>query len=260
MKLVLAPGDVAAIERATVEAVAPDRVVQLPGWLLPMDPGTIGRARSAVPLVHAQGTEQQAQVRQLPAIVAKYRAEGYAPAFRLPASAQALHEALGAMGFQGVEPSLVMAGPVDDLACVVPESVQAGAGGVDVSTVPSDGWKALFLGEGMDPVDGTARVRNLSRAPHTLYVSWQEGGDTLACGAASFGQGWLGVHGMRTALAQRGRGLAGQVLRAMALQARLRGIDRVFLQVGGANSAAQSLYRRAGLGVAWDYAYWKPLA
>jgi hypothetical protein len=39
--------DIEALERATVDAVAPDAVVQWPGWLLPMDGGTIGRAEAA---------------------------------------------------------------------------------------------------------------------------------------------------------------------------------------------------------------------
>ena len=51
--LPLADADVAAIERATLQAVSPERVEALPGWLLPIDHGTVGRAKSAVPLSHA---------------------------------------------------------------------------------------------------------------------------------------------------------------------------------------------------------------
>lgn len=45
--------DIEALERATVQAVAPQQLWELPGWLVPVDPGTVGRARSAVPLHHA---------------------------------------------------------------------------------------------------------------------------------------------------------------------------------------------------------------
>ncbi|WP_341911120.1 hypothetical protein [Polaromonas sp. YR568] len=45
--------DVASIEQATLAAVAPDTVEAHEGWLLPVDHGTIRRARSAVPLQHA---------------------------------------------------------------------------------------------------------------------------------------------------------------------------------------------------------------
>ena len=49
---ILSDADIEAIERATLDAVSPERVESLPGWLLPMDSGTVGRARSAVPLSH----------------------------------------------------------------------------------------------------------------------------------------------------------------------------------------------------------------
>jgi hypothetical protein len=41
------------IERATLQVVVPDEMVCLPGWLVPVFSGTVGRARSAVPLQHA---------------------------------------------------------------------------------------------------------------------------------------------------------------------------------------------------------------
>ena len=43
-----------AIERATVAAVSPDDQAEIAGWILPFDAGTVGRAKSAVPLVHTQ--------------------------------------------------------------------------------------------------------------------------------------------------------------------------------------------------------------
>ena len=49
-----------------------------------------------------------------------------------------------------------------------------------------------------------------------------------------------------------------RVLRAMAQEARQRGIERVFLQVDQHNAPALALYRRAGLALAWGYAYWRP--
>ena len=46
------PSDIASIERATLDAVCPAEVHEIPGWLLPYDPLPVGRARSAVPLAH----------------------------------------------------------------------------------------------------------------------------------------------------------------------------------------------------------------
>ena len=277
--------DIEALERATIEAVSPDQVQHLPGWLLPMDAGTVGRARSAVPLSHPTQPDQQAlQANQLADIAARYRAQGMKPAFRIPDTAIHLHTALATLGMQRMEPTLVMKGTLAALAATpvfsrqgrneaaAPKASSTGARNrsdihaqpptLMVETSPGEGWQALFLGEGFDPVDGAHRVRLLSRSPRTLYVSALLDDEVVACGAASFGHGWMGVHGMRTALSHRGQGLAAQVLRVMAHQARVhvhgQGVSRVFLQVGATNTAALALYKRAGFAEAWPYAYWKP--
>ena len=52
-KVVVPDQVVADIERATLSVVVPDELICLPGWLVPIFSGTVGRARSAVPLQHA---------------------------------------------------------------------------------------------------------------------------------------------------------------------------------------------------------------
>lgn len=242
--------DVQAIERATLAAVSPERVETCPGWLLPMDVGTVGRARSAVPLSH----RPPADLSVLDAIAGAYRAGGFVPRFRLPDTEGwgAAHEHLTARGFEPVQPTLTQTAPLEALLAL------KGHPGVSLEERPDAAWLAMFLGEGLDPVDGASRSQALARAHGTLFASLREGGHTLACGAASYGWGWLSVHGMRTALGQRGRGLASAVMRTMAEEAARRGIARVFLQVDAQNAPALSLYRRIGFETAWPYVYWHP--
>ncbi|WP_439518643.1 GNAT family N-acetyltransferase [Hydrogenophaga sp.] len=244
----LREADIESLERATLQAVAPEAVEMFPGWLLPMDGGTVGRAHSAVPLSHVQ-PEPDA----LNAIVKRYEVRGFSPVFRLPdvAAFQTMHRALQRQGFTRRQPTLTQTARVDDLL-----AMPAGLPG-ELAAAPDAAWLAMYLGEGLDPVDGASRARSLARAAGTLFASWRENGQTLACGAASFGHGWLGVHGMRTAAAHRGRGLAGRLLRTMAEEAQRRGVDRVFLQVDAGNAPALSLYRRLGFVTAWPYAYWR---
>jgi ribosomal protein S18 acetylase RimI-like enzyme len=241
--------DIESIERATLQAVAPEVVEELPGWLLPMDHGTVGRARSAVPLHHGVHDPDL-----LPEILARYAASGFQPRFRLPElpSFQPWTDALTQRGWRRDQPTLTMTGDVQRLLTPLDGAP------ADLDHTPDAAWMAMFLGEGLDPVDGVSRSRSLGRASGTLFASVREHGQTVACGAASFSHGWLGVHGMRTAAARRGQGLAGRVLHAMAAEATRRGLAGVFLQVDASNQPAQALYRRTGFTLAWPYAYWRP--
>lgn len=251
--------DVEGLERATVSAVAPEVVAELPGWLLPMDSGTMGRARSAVPLSHSNTDLAQAtQLAQLSQIEDIYLCQGRQPAFRLPDTTTHLHAALGAKGYQRTEPSLVMVGNISDLTRT-PVSAHSRVAPVQILVrhQATPDWAAVFLGPGFDLADGQHRIRNLSRATGTVFVSAQVHGETVACGVGSFGHGWLGVHGLRTARAHRGRGFARDVLRSLGQVAHDQNVGRVFLQVGAGNASALALYRKAGLSLAWPYAYWR---
>jgi N-acetylglutamate synthase len=245
----LSAADIESIERATLTAVAPERVASLKGWLLPMDTGTVGRAHSAVPLHHGKHDPALIDV-----IARRYREAGLRPVFRLPdlPCFDAWWPALTERGFRREQPTLTQTGSLDGLLALA-----SGVEGVSLDPHPDEAWMAMFLGEGLDPVDGASRSTALSRAEGTLFASLREGGQTLACGAACYAQGWLSMHGLRTAASQRGRGLAGRMIRAMALEAQRRGISRAFLQVAGSNAPALALYRRAGMETAWTYAYWR---
>jgi ribosomal protein S18 acetylase RimI-like enzyme len=150
------------------------------------------------------------------------------------------------------KPTLVQLGTVADLG-----AADRGAP-VTIAERPDAAWEALFLGPGFDPVDGASRAAILRRSRASVFAAVRQGQEVVAVGSACFSQGLCGVHGMRTAPAWRGRGLAGSILGAFAREARARGITQVLLQVEEANTGAQSLYRRAGLRTAWRYRYWQP--
>ena len=244
--------DIESIERATVAAVAPDRCDEWSGWLLPMDAGTIGRAHSAVPLSHAFDTAPDKVLRH---IIQQYQRHGHAPVFRLPDTALALHEVLQQRGFKPHQATWVQVAAVADMANLC--QADALVWQVTVNHQPDAAWQSVFLGPGFDPVDAAARVRNLSRAEHCLYLQVMHKGQALACGAASVSHGWLGVHGMRTAASYRCQGLAAAILCEMASQAQAMGLARAFLQVDTGNTSALNLYQRVGFGPVWRYAYWK---
>ena len=243
--------DVEAIERNTIAAVAPETVAEWLGWLLPFDHGTIGRAKTAVPLRHAPAALERIDV--IDTLEARYREQDLPCILRiadLPAFAPFIEE-LQRRGYVGAKATLVQIASTRRM-----QQVSSGAPAT-MDRRPDDAWAALFLGDGFDPVDGAGRVAALSRAPDSRYASVREDGHTLACGTVAFGHGWASVHGMRTDAAHRGQGLAGRVLAGIAQSALAEGLERVFLQVEEHNPAAHALYRRAGFETAWRYRYWQ---
>jgi ribosomal protein S18 acetylase RimI-like enzyme len=240
----LTPREIDAIERAPVEAVAPRRLVEANGWLIPLDDGAIGRAKSAAPLVHA------ASPQMIDAIEAVYAGAGLPPAFLL-ADAEglaAIRETLAARGYRPSRPTLVMIGAVARLAEFHPTPA-------DLLLRPDAAWARVFSGEGFDPADGASRAAALARAPDALFGQVSDAGDPAAVGVVNFGHGWAAISGLRTRMAARGRGHASRILAAFGQAAQQRGLARVFLQVE-ADNPARALYARAGFGDAWTYRYW----
>jgi len=242
------PIDVEAIERATVAAVAPREVEELRGWLVAYDDVTVNRARSAVPLRH-----DAPDAKAVPQIVERYRARGIMPNFRV-AQLASMHEVEGELaraGLQSLQPTQVLVARALEVARAAAE------GGVAVRREPDDAWAAVFLGEGFDPADGASRVATLARANGSLFAGIREGAAVVAGGVLALGHGWASIHGMRTALSHRGRGLATRILAALAREALKRDHDRIALQVEVANDTATRVYRRCGFELAWTYAYWR---
>ncbi|HEX5377483.1 MAG TPA: GNAT family N-acetyltransferase [Phenylobacterium sp.] len=242
------PADIEAIERATLAAVAPEEMLEIGGWLVGLDSGSIRRAASAAPLAH----DLPGAGPILDEIEAAYAARGLPPAFRI-ADAPGLapvREELARRGYGFEQPTLVKVATVADVRGVTDRPR------AEVAERPDDAWAAVFLGDGFDPVDGAYRVKALSRSPGARFGSVRDGGRTVAVGCGAYGQGWVSFHGMRTDLSRRGEGLAARVLAGLADEAERRGVARAFLQVEEKNAPARALYRRAGFQQAWRYFYW----
>jgi ribosomal protein S18 acetylase RimI-like enzyme len=245
----LTDDDIDSLERATLDAVAPHAVETLPGWLLPFDASTIGRAKSAVPLSHQHQDDAILQT-----IADRYAVHGLPAAFRVadvPALAN-LHAGLRRSGYRAEQATLVQVGSARQIRS------KFSPGHATVTARPTQDWSAVYLSEGFDAVDGAHRVAALSRSSCIVYAAMSDAHGPAAAGTASFGHGWAGLHGMRTAVRCRGRGLAGQLLGALAQDSIAREIDRIFLQVDEGNTAALALYQRAGFVTAWRYHYWRP--
>jgi GNAT superfamily N-acetyltransferase len=245
--------DIESLERATLDAVAPPVVEDLPGWVLPFDHTTIGRAKSAVPLRHAAQDTSLVQK-----IVDRYNAHQLPAAFRVAdvAGLSGIHQELTRLGFTPQQPTLVQVGSAHRIL----EQVNTRAKDLVTLTVrPTAQWSEVYTAPGFDLVDGAHRVQALSRSHTVVFASISDPQGPAAAGTASFSHGWASLHGMRTVERAQGRGLGGGVVAALAQKAIANGINRMFLQVEEGNTAALALYQRAGFQTAWRYHYWRDL-
>ena len=241
----LSGAEIAVLERDTVAAVAPPETLEIGGWLVPLDNGTIGRAKSAVPLRHDIGPDAIAEIEDA------YRSRGLKPGFRLAdvPGLEPVRAELTRRGLAAQQPTIFKTGSMAKLAAFSDASAR-------ILDRPDEAWAGVFLGEGFDPADGAHRVQALTRSPGAIYAAAGEGGATQAVGVMSFGAQWAGIHGMRTAPAHRGRGYASAILATLGRAAQARGFTKVFLQVEEPNPARR-IYRAAGFTPIWRYHYWR---
>ena len=226
----------------------PRQLVSLDGWLVALDPGTVGRAHSAVPTRHA-GVPHES----LAGIEQHYARAGLRPSFRIPQvpGCEPARSWLCDRGYSPRQPTLTLVGDVPSLLRLpLGHAVQVGP-------QPPEGWSDVFLGPGFDPVDGASRIDILQRGPDNVFAAVRREGRVVAVGSACFSQGWCGIHGMRTAPAARGSGCATAILATFGRLAAERGTQRLFLQVEEANATARSVYERAGFGTVWCSEYWR---
>jgi ribosomal protein S18 acetylase RimI-like enzyme len=104
-------------------------------------------------------------------------------------------------------------------------------------------WHAMH-GDGGDPRSGWNMLGRVE--PPSAYVWATKGNRVLGVGRAVADRGWAGVFGMATVPEARGRGVARDVLAALAGWAHARDAECMYLQVAEDNIPARRLYERLG--------------
>ncbi len=244
--------DIESIERSTIAAVAPRSLHTLPGWLLPMDKSSIGRAHSAVPLSHSAACADPQTLQQ---IIDQYAQRGMQAKFRLPDIPvfTPFTAVLQQLGYVPVFPTLMQVGTARAMRAVTTLTL------AQLADTPDEGWIRVFAKGGQPCADDLGRVANFRRGAGVVFATVRSMQDSavVAGGAAAFAHGWACIHGVNTLASHRGQGLAGQVLAGLADVALQRGVSQVMLQVEEDNTGALALYRRAGFSTAWKYVYWQ---
>ena len=229
----------------------------LEGWRLRFSEGVSRRANSVLALEERGDSPLPARI---DAAEAYYGQRGLPCRFQISAAVQprGLDAELERRGYAIEARTLVMQAPLSMVLDNTPRSDRLGAQ-VRLFSGPSAAWYRVYS-EGLD----AGRERGLRcrlaqglPAPRA-YAVLDAGTEPAAAGAAVMSGTWTMVLCMATRRGFRHRGLAMQVLGALAEWAATGGSDEagdVFLQVEADNEPALALYHKAGFQPAHTYYY-----
>jgi N-acetylglutamate synthase len=212
-------------------------------WLMRAAGGFTGRANSALLL----GDPGMALPGAVDEVKGWYAARGLPPKFQvpLPDSASA-DQWLAEHGWTWFDEVRVLVADIDHLL----EATLADVGPARVITVdphPDDAWLAAYhYRGGALPAHARSVIDNGDQLGFASVRTVSGTGEVLAIARGSVDRRWLGVTAVEVVPSQRGQGLAGIVLGALATWADGLGAHSCYLQVSVDNAAALALYQRAG--------------
>lgn len=241
----------ARLEDAGLTSSQPPQQSIYDGWLLRYSPGKAKRARS----VNAIGPGRLPLERKFVDVAAFYRRIGLPCLYRItPYSEPAmLDRALDMAGYTACDESRVMALELSRAAAPDAPAVQS----IDVDAAEF-AQIAGRLRESPAAVVAAEAQRIAQSALPALYVVIRAGSDTVACGNLVIDHDCAGIFNMVTAAAERSRGYATAIVRALLGRAAEAGVHFAYLQVDAANAPARHVYQRFGFRD--RYAYWYRLA
>jgi N-acetylglutamate synthase len=232
------------LERAAAQAWPAVEIEPLGEWRLRASGGFTGRANSVLTLGDPGLPVPQA----IEHAAAFYRERGLRPRMDLPLPlANPVIPHLTRAGWREECQVLVQTLPLGRLIAATP----AGAG-CTLSATPSPAVLAIISGRrGRLP---EAAIHVLTAVPLLRFCEYAESGGLLAMARGAVTDGYLGLFAVETVEAARRRGLAAQVVGALARWAGEAGAGTAYLQVESTNTAAVALYAKLGFRTHHRYA------
>jgi ribosomal protein S18 acetylase RimI-like enzyme len=226
----------------------------LGGWTLRAASGFTRRANSVLPV----GDPDRPLGQALAAATAWYDRHGLPTYVQVCSEDRELDAELAARGWTVEAAALVRTAPLAPVvdAVAAPERAAPAAGGVLLSRELGPAWLARYH-RAVDPAKLPAASAVLSGGPSVWFatVPGPDGAEPAAIGRCVVDGRWAGFAAVEVAQEQRRRGLATQVMAALARAAAGEGADLAYLQVEPENSGALALYDRLGFADHHGYHY-----
>ncbi|MGB3443238.1 MAG: N-acetyltransferase [Actinophytocola sp.] len=217
--------------------------VDVDGWVARFSGGVTQRANSVIP--RRAPADLEAALRRVERL---YAARGLPVVFQLGPSAQpdGLDGVLADRGYEFGSPTAILTANVGEMP----------PADVEMAELPSDEWLDLWWqvdGRGdQSALDIAAKI--LCGGP-ALYATVLDADGVAAVGRLALVGEWGGVYCMAVRPDARRRGHGAAVLSGLLRAGRARGVTRAWLHVRAENTAASSLYRKAGFTETSRYHY-----
>lgn len=223
------------------------------GWMLRAGMGYTGRANSALPLGDP-GVPDEVAVQQ---VVAWYRDRGLVPLLQLPLplhvdwAEDPFAAGLLGSGWRRLTPTLVMTGRTEGLA-----GLEGGSAGLRIEEADAltDEWLAVASPVAVAHPEGARAVLSAPQE-QVFLLARDEAGLPVGAARVALDDGWAGLFGVHVVPEHRRRGIGAALTAAAGRAALARQVVLTYLQVEADNTAAVTLYRRAGMDTHHHYAY-----
>jgi ribosomal protein S18 acetylase RimI-like enzyme len=243
---------VRGLQERTARALPAEHIKDAEGWWLRHAPGCAWWVGTVLPHGAVRPGELAHRV-----VRAEEFYAGHGVAARFQISPGACPEGLDTLlAERGYRRECLMSLQAASIASVLEQARAASTLRVRVDDRPTRAWFEVWQSVHGHGGDSRAEWDLLDRVTRPCaYASAMIGDDAVAVGRAVADTGWAGVFGMATLPEARGKGLARNVLAALADWAGAHQADRVYLQVERENIPALRLYERMGFGEICGYHY-----
>ena len=213
-----------------------------------------GRTNAVAPLAFDGGDVEKA----IDGAVAWQTAHGVRPCFKIAdghCAPAALPDALARRGWRQHTETLVMTASLAEAIARLPTPGAA----VTLSADYAPAIDAIIRDTAVSDAEYAERSAIAARTPQPRrFAMLVRNGATTAVGLTVVTGDWAAIFLMRTHPAHRRRGLARDILAALAEWAKTAGATHAYLQVEAANAPAIALYKAAAFETAYSYSYWRP--
>ena len=226
--------EIVALERVAAKGWPAPDTAMLGDWLLRAADGWTNRANSVLPL----GDPGVPLPEALDRIHEWYAGRGMKPRFAVPLPGfDLLDRELAGRGWRRTHTVLVQTGPL-------PSGPDPELPLVTVVDEPDEDWLRIVAGRKGSLPPAARLVLTGARRPG--FASAYEAGELVAIGRGVVDDGWLGLSLIEVVPRAQRRGLARQVMVALAEWAAGHGARRAYLQVEEDNTAAVARYASLG--------------